>query len=771
METYLQTLGFKQSTNHNEGRKFYVINNPDGSPRWIWNASNPNPDILRFYTASGVISWCIYLGIKILFFLNLHRLVFSHTAFKATADSTHVLYPYLNGHFALFTGTPGPNRKLVVYAANRFIKIALNETSARLIENEKAALESITHRGCLKFPTTTPLAPGILALSNLGRNGKRGPIFSRLHAKALLELYNQNKISRSSFSQTKIFQESLENLAAISSGSIPVFITEKLQQLAETAGSHRLMTTWSHFDFTSWNCYVTEESIMLYDFELSKNAIPFGFDAIHFAVQQGILVDHLPWKAIKPKAKEAFEILCEESGYHPGAFEHYLHAYLLINTAYYLRIYSQQEKWHTQISWLINTWNDALSDVLSSNKNSRALLTSDVFDFLHNQAYAALKFPDIHPSMLSEQSDLDLLMHKDTAVSLAKYLGTHSQVAHVKGSRQSHMLSLMVTLQNGSVLYLDLIWKLKRASLEFMDCVEALKNFTLTSYQIRTLDLFHTKQFLTFFYGLNGAKIPTRYQHYFEGDLPQGMKDLKQKITTLQANSGLAGLVNKWNYFCDILRRFVQEKGIIITFSGVDGAGKSTIIEHTRLIVEKKLRKRVVIIRHRPSLLPILSAITLGKEQAEKKVCSQLPRQGSNNNLISSLLRFAYYYTDYLFGQAYVYLKYVMWGHVVLYDRYYFDFIIDSVRSNIRLPRWMTRLGYLFIITPNLNFFLYADPATILKRKKELDHETISQLTNDYLSLFRQLGKSKSGAYHPIENTNLEMTLSIISSKTQSLLS
>jgi thymidylate kinase len=771
MEKYLHQLGFKQLNKKDEGLKLFVINNADGSPRWIWNAKNPHPDFLRFYAVSGILTYSICLVIKAIFKLHLQRLLFGHAAIKVSLNTSHVLSPYLSGHFAVFTGTTGPNRKLVLFAANQFFKIALNEASEELIENEKAVLEKLGNTSILEIPYPTSVDVGILALTDLGRAGKRNPLFSRLHAKALNELYSQIRISRTCFNQSKIFKLSQESLAAITAESIPTFIIEKLKTLAITAGNHRLLNTWSHLDFTPWNCYVKDEKIMLYDFELAKEDIPFGFDAIHFTIQQGILVDHLPWNSIKPKVKSAFDLLCEETGHFPGPFDHYLHAYLLINISYYLKIYSAQEEWHTQVQWLLTTWNDALSDVLSPQMDKRALLTCDIFDFLHSKPYAALKLPEIHPSNLSELSDLDLLLDRRSAKNLAQYLKNHSQVAHIKAINQSHMLTLMVTLLDGRVLYLDLIWQLKRKSLVYMDCAEAIKNFNFNSYGIKTLNRSYTSQFLTFFYGLNGSKIPSKYHHYFEGEDPQDFNDLEQKIKNIPENSGWSGLAHRWNYLTDVLRRFVQEKGIIITFSGVDGAGKSTIIEHTRLIVEKKLRKKVVIIRHRPSLLPILSALTMGKEMAEKKVCAQLPRQGDNKSLISSLLRFTYYYTDYLFGQIYVYLKYVMWGHVVLYDRYYFDFIIDSLRSNIRLPRWMTQLGYMFIMTPNLNFFLYADPSTILKRKKELDQETISKLTDDYLGLFRQLGKRKADAYHPIENINLEMTLRIISSKTQSLLS
>jgi thymidylate kinase len=127
------------------------------------------------------------------------------------------------------------------------------------------------------------------------------------------------------------------------------------------------------------------------------------------------------------------------------------------------------------------------------------------------------------------------------------------------------------------------------------------------------------------------------------------------------------------------------------------------------------------------------------------------------------MLRFAYYFSDYIFGQFYVYLRYTRTGTVVLYDRYYFDFIVDSRRSNITIPEKFARFCYCLLMKPDLNFFLYADAATILKRKQELSASTIKDLTDRYKSLFQELGfSSKRNKYHAIENNNLDETISRI---------
>jgi thymidylate kinase len=179
--------------------------------------------------------------------------------------------------------------------------------------------------------------------------------------------------------------------------------------------------------------------------------------------------------------------------------------------------------------------------------------------------------------------------------------------------------------------------------------------------------------------------------------------------------------------------------------------------------LEKKLRKRVVVLRHRPGLLPIISAWRHGKEKAESISVSKLPRTGNNKSFFSSLFRFSYYYTDYLLGQFYIYLRFVLQGYVVVYDRYYFDFIQDPKRSNISLPQSFIQGFYAMLMKPRLNIFLYADAEVILKRKQELNKATIEQLTKNYRNMFRRFNvRSRKARYVTLENLSLQNTLNNI---------
>ena len=206
----------------------------------------------------------------------------------------------------------------------------------------------------------------------------------------------------------------------------------------------------------------------------------------------------------------------------------------------------------------------------------------------------------------------------------------------------------------------------------------------------------------------------------------------------------------------------MKNKTQIITFSGVDGAGKTTILREFTNILETKYNRKVKELRHRPSILPILSAIKHGKNEAEKKTMDVLPRSGTNKSKLSSYVRFLYYLLDYTVGQWIVYFKYTRRGYLIIYDRYYFDFINDARRTNINLDNNFIKSFYRLVFSPEINIFLYASPEIILTRKQEMDENSIIDLTEKYKILFEYYSSIGKEKYVCIENIDKEKTLSKI---------
>ncbi len=754
-----------------------TINNPDGSPRWIWNATSKKPLFLKFYAIATGKARAFSVMIKIIFALRMQHLFFKKKNYYFSVIEKPIFN--ISTDWALFTGTVGPNNKAVLFANSCFYKIALTPHAKHLINFESGILKTISGRSnSFKTPNVLEINHSVIQLEDVSSNGQRAGEITQRHLDALIEM--QKLYEREiTLEKWELFENLKNDLNTLEDSRIPFNLKRKIRLLIDTMDQNtKIKLSFAHGDFTPWNCYVFNDHIAVYDWELAAFDKPKGFDLFHYVFQKGILTDHKPFKSIykdvKQYAMPYFEGNQEE-------LHNCLQWYLLVNTMYYLRLYAQQKEWHVQINWLLQTWSEAFNIFLKNDKTPRQLVIMDLFDALQNHKYAALKFPNSHPENLSLNSDIDLVIRKKDSAAIFQMLKNHSHVANIYRQQKSHMQAIQCILNDGSILSVDLIWQLKRRNIIFQDVDKVLENSYINNFRVSNISVKDLMHYIVSFYTLNNSAIPAKYKVYQEAIIanptkidhmvkayfenPQKVnKSLLHSIKQQKENRGFSYFRNTIQYLYDTLNCFYQgRKGFVITFSGVDGAGKSTVIEKVANMIEKQIRKPVVILRHRPSILPILSALAQGKEKAAKNVADRLPRTGNNTSVIASIFRFLYYYSDYFFGQFIVAVRYTMRGYVVIYDRYYFDFMTDAKRSNIVLSEKLSGLGYLFLLKPRFNFLLFADPEEILSRKQELDAATIKMLTARYQKLFLKLNKNnRKSLYESIYNNDLNNTLGSI---------
>lgn len=758
------------------------INNPDGTPRWLWNASNTQPIFLKFYNVGSFRALVFMLGIRLVFLLRLQHLVFKKNSLYIQAIAANSSFDYQQP-WALFTGTVGPNNKIVIYNKHSFVKIAQTPQAEVLLSNELKALQLVQQASvAIEVPKVVQSDTVRLTLSDVSKNGTRFKKIDSLQLEAIQALNScaQNTVKVEDWAY---FNELKNRYLDIDTHVLPKNLVRKINRLLDTISPQTTVKlALSHGDFTQWNMYKKGDSVAIYDWELASTERPIGFDFFHLIFQNSVLVHHHSWKTIHDTinhyvgSEQLKDIFYNDT----AEMETYLQWYLLINTMEYLLVYAQQPTWHPQVYWLITVWNQALNGFLASHFTNRQLLIMDLFDFLQYKEYAILKFHHGYPESLSLQSDIDIILKKGTQNEVLRFLKNHHLILRGQLKSSSYMMSYQGFTAEGELLSLDLIWQLKRKSLELMDCDEVLNHRIQNSFGVSIVSAQHTTRFIALFYRLNHALIPEKFnsysavavtskhpldrvlQEYFEYP-EKSTHPLLHYLYQQPYNRGWKRFRNRMAYFFDCVRKIRLNSGFVITFSGVDGAGKTTVIETITGQIEKQLRKPVVILRHRPSILPILSVWVKGKEKAQQDVIASLPRQGKNTSTWSSLFRFGYYYLDYIIGQFVIQIKYCSRGYVVIYDRYYFDFINDSKRSNLVLPSGMAKFGYRLLLKPKFNFFLYADPETILQRKKELDSSTIQDLTQQYRHLFYQLQRnSETKVYQSIQNEDLGHTTSTI---------
>ncbi|PHS06069.1 MAG: hypothetical protein COA88_11305 [Kordia sp.] len=790
MKNIFKSLGI-EITDSNNGllTTLLIINNPDGTPRWICNANSKKALFLKFYSIGKFKSMLFALIIRMVFLFRLQKLVFKTKKLYLKNNSFNkTVVDFSDINWAIFTGTVGPNNKIITYKENngkgKFYKVAYSPIGLSLIKNEEFIINKLGFIAPENFvvPKCKREVNNILELDDLSSFGGRNLVFSKTHELVLSEIYKKSKeeLRIDLLPVIHATKKKLIDLERIKDKRIPIGMLKKLSKIYNTIDRRTISVTLAHGDFTPWNIYANDEKLAIYDWELAQTLIPVGFDAFHFIIQQNILVNRKSWKEISQEIKSKItpELFAKWSSENSKVDE-YLQLYLLINTVSYLHIYARQLKWHEQVYWQLDTWNHAISESLKGQQLHRPMIIADIFDYLQHREYAGIKFPNGSPENLSEYSDIDLCIKKEDLSGILKYLQQHPLCIQTHVIKKSFMASVQLFFKDKTLLSIDLVWSFKRKSITMLDANQVIENAYVNKHHIKQMELLDMVRYIGLFYGLNDTIIPSKfkaYQQLLENgkvaldevlycnyiDNTIRKKELVKCLSSKPENSLVNRTLSTFNYYMDTVKQLVFSKGLVITFSGVDGAGKSTVIENVKYEIEKRLRKPVKILRHRPSLLPILSAWVKGKVKAEQDAANRLPRKGTNKNFISSFLRFSYYYTDYLFGQFYVYFKYTCRGHIVLYDRYYFDFINDSKRSNIQLPKQIIKAGYHLLLKPDLNFFLYADSEVILKRKKELDAKTISVLNEEYLDLFKTLRNSEKDHYTAINNIELKDTLNLI---------
>lgn len=185
------------------------------------------------------------------------------------------------------------------------------------------------------------------------------------------------------------------------------------------------------------------------------------------------------------------------------------------------------------------------------------------------------------------------------------------------------------------------------------------------------------------------------------------------------------------NYVC-------SNTGFSLGFTGPDGSGKTTVIDLLIKNFGSVFATAHAYYHFRPMLFGNLgeAAHAVGLKKEVDRNFSE-PHRGGKTGVFSSLLRLAYYSTDYILGYFSKVKPKTRLTRLVIFDRYFTDIICDSRRSRIYLN---TQFLYTFSrwLIPSLdyNILLTAPTDTILARKQELDAEGIAAINSkiDFLA-------------------------------------
>lgn len=182
-------------------------------------------------------------------------------------------------------------------------------------------------------------------------------------------------------------------------------------------------------------------------------------------------------------------------------------------------------------------------------------------------------------------------------------------------------------------------------------------------------------------------------------------------------------------------QRIIRPPGYSIAVLGTDGSGKTTMINAVTPLLEQALHSKIQYEHLRPNWLPPLGVAT-GKRPSGDGAPVTDPHSQKNSGFVGSLIRLVYYATDYTVGYwMKVYPRLVKRPHICLFDRYYYDFILDPCRMRIALPSWIIHMALILAPQPRLILCLGGEPEVVYARKPETSLVEVSRQVDELKKL------------------------------------
>jgi len=194
--------------------------------------------------------------------------------------------------------------------------------------------------------------------------------------------------------------------------------------------------------------------------------------------------------------------------------------------------------------------------------------------------------------------------------------------------------------------------------------------------------------------------------------------------------------------------------GIWIAIIGPDGCGKSTLLQHLKPLTDRAFPSGANRIVHlRPKYLPRIHHLLSRKRAREEAEEVVSPHGAKPSGKLGSLFRLLYYLVDYIFGYFPKIRRRLARNAFVLFDRYYYDLIVDPRRVRIDLPGWFVKMFFHLAPQPDLVIYLDCSPEVLHSRKKELTMDELVGLVPAYRELVKTLPNAiVLSGHQPIES-------------------
>lgn len=222
-------------------------------------------------------------------------------------------------------------------------------------------------------------------------------------------------------------------------------------------------------------------------------------------------------------------------------------------------------------------------------------------------------------------------------------------------------------------------------------------------------------------------------------------KSLESGLPAISMKARINEMIRKWY-------RILSPTGFHIVFLGPDGSGKSSVIERAIPCLAPAFR-RTSSSHLRPHF---------GRKITNRSPVTN-PHSQAPRSLIASVAKVFYFWCDYFFGWWLTIWVNLVSSTFVVYDRYYYDLLVDPRRYRYSGPMSLARWIGQWIPQPDLILLLDAPPEVLRSRKQEVSFEETGRQRKAYLKLVRNM---KNGiiidASQPLEKVIVDVNEAVL---------
>ncbi len=196
-----------------------------------------------------------------------------------------------------------------------FAKIGTNPLTQELVRTEGETLARLSQQSWnwLTLPSVLHHGTwhGLEVLVQEPLSGSRqGKISPSLLTDAMLELASSNALEQTRVTESGYWRRLCDRVGQLPASSYAESLTQTVKEIADLVPDVSLDFGAWHGDWAPWNMAASSERLGVWDWEQYDDAVPLGYDALHFSIQVKVVSDNQsPDTAVKNTGQEAAALL------------------------------------------------------------------------------------------------------------------------------------------------------------------------------------------------------------------------------------------------------------------------------------------------------------------------------------------------------------------------------------------------------------------------------------------------------------------------------